>query len=65
MLDLGEDTQSEVNKSNPVYYFRPYKTVLVRTVSSGGESYYIQGLHRETITNLHRLIIQQSAELGA
>ncbi|SHF16990.1 hypothetical protein SAMN02746089_01426 [Caldanaerobius fijiensis DSM 17918] len=39
-------------KSDPRYYFRPWKTILVRTVSDGGESYYIQGDHRATISNL-------------
>ena len=60
IVDLGEDTQTEAKKSNAIYYFRPYKTVLVRTVADGGESYYIQGRHRETITNLHRLLMQKS-----
>lgn len=57
-VDLGENPQEEAPKSNPMYYFRPYKTVLVRTVADGGESFYIQGDHRATIPNLHRLIIK-------
>jgi hypothetical protein len=60
MVDLGDDPRAEAEKSNAIYYFRPYKTVLVRTVADGGESYYVRGLHRETITNLHRLIMQNS-----
>ena len=56
LVDLGENPQSEAPKSNAIYYFRPYKTVLVRTVADGGESYFIQGNHRATITNLHRII---------
>ncbi len=60
-VDLGENTQEEAPKSNAVYYFRPYKTVLVRTVADGGESYYIQGDHCLTVPNLHQLIIQQSS----
>lgn len=60
MVDLGDDPHTEAEKSNAIYYFRPYKTVLVRTVADGGESYYVRGLHRETITNLHRLIMQNS-----
>lgn len=60
MVDLGDDPSTEAEKSNAIYYFRPYKTVLVRTVADGGESYYVRGLHRETITNLHRLIMQNS-----
>jgi len=60
MVDLGDDPSTEAEKSNAIYYFRPYKTVLVRTVADGGESYYVRGLHRETITNLHRIILQKS-----
>ena len=44
-------------KSDPRYYFRPWKTILVRTVSDGGESYYIQGDHRATISNLARKLL--------
>ena len=61
MINLGEDPHSEAPKTDAIYYFRPYKTVLVRTVADGGESYYIQGGHRATITNLHRLIMQKDA----
>jgi len=62
MVDLGENPQSEAPKSNAIYYFRPYKTVLVRTVADGGESHYIRGDHRATITNLHRLILKAERE---
>lgn len=50
-------------KSDPRYYFRPWKTILVRTVSDGGESYYIQGDHRATISNLARKLLVK-AESG-
>jgi hypothetical protein len=60
LIDLGDDPQAEAPKSEAVYYFRPYKTVLVRTVADGGESYYIRGDHRSTITHLHRLITQKA-----
>ena len=39
-------------KTDPRYYFRPWKTILARTIADGGESYYIQGDHRETIPAL-------------
>jgi hypothetical protein len=32
-----------------LYYFRPWKTILVRTVADGGESFYVRGHHRQTI----------------
>ena len=46
----------EAPKTESIYYYRPYKTVLVRTVRDGGESYYIQGDHRATISTLHGLL---------
>ena len=54
---LGEDLDAEAPKTDPRYYFRPFKTILVRTVRDGGESYYVQGNHRETFPNLYNLII--------
>lgn len=60
LVDLGDDPQSEAPKTNAIYYFRPYKTVLVRTVADGGESVYIRGRHRETLPNLHRLILEKT-----
>ena len=58
LVDLGENPVEEAPKTNAIYYFRPYKTVLVRTVADGGKSYYIRGNHRATVTNLHRLIME-------
>jgi hypothetical protein len=51
----------EPEKTNPRYYFRPYKTVLVRTVADGGASYYVQGDHRLTIPALYDQIIAGAA----
>jgi hypothetical protein len=53
LLELG-DYATEAAKSDPRYYYRPFKTILVRTVRDGGESYYVQGDHRVTIPNLYR-----------
>lgn len=36
-------------KNSQAYYFRPWKTMLVRTVADGGESFYIKGDHSTTI----------------
>jgi len=41
-------------KTHPQYYYRPWKTILVRTVADGGQSFYFCGDHRVTIPNLHR-----------
>jgi hypothetical protein len=54
LLELGPDVEHEAPKSDLRYYFRPYKTILVRTVADGGESFYIQGDHRATFTHLYR-----------
>jgi hypothetical protein len=54
LLDLGPDVEHEAPKTDPRYYFRPYKTILVRTVADGGESFYIQGDHRATFTRLYQ-----------
>jgi hypothetical protein len=56
LLELGPDIHHEAPKSDTRYYFRPYKTILVRTVADGGESFYIQGDHRATLPNLCRKV---------
>lgn len=54
--DLPDDFNKEPSKENPAYYFRPWKTLLVRTVADGGESFYIKGKHEDTIPALWRAI---------
>ena len=39
-------------KGSPDYYFRPWKTMLVRTVDDGGESFYVRAPHAETVPQL-------------
>jgi len=56
LLDLGDDLSHEAPKTDARYYYRPYKTILVRTVADGGESFYVRGPHRGTIPALYRLI---------
>jgi hypothetical protein len=44
-------------KDHPLYYYRPWKTILVRTVADGGTSYYFRGDHRQTMPALwHGLV---------
>ena len=50
------DFRSELPKSDPGYYFRPHKTILVRTVKDGGESFYFCGNHRATLPALWRAL---------
>ena len=61
LLSLGEKTDAEAQKTDPRYYFRPYKTVLVRTVADGGVSYYVQGEHRRTVPALYDAIVAEAA----
>ena len=55
---LPDDFRVEPSKDMPQYYFRPWKTLLVRTVQDGGKSYYVQGHHSETIPALWTAIKQ-------
>lgn len=50
--DLPENYSAEPDREDPAYFFRPWKTMLVRTVSEGGESFYVRGKHSETIPAL-------------
>lgn len=57
LLPLSGNLHAEAPKDKPEYYFRPYKTILVRTVRDGGASFYFQGDHRATLPALHRLLV--------
>ncbi|MBI3462135.1 MAG: hypothetical protein HY000_03610 [Planctomycetes bacterium] len=57
----GDQTQ-EAPKSNPQYYYRPWKTILVRTVADGGESFYVCGDHRVTIPQLRLAALAAEAQ---
>ena len=53
LLDLeGKDVHEAPPKSDPRYYFRPWKTIMARTVADGGESFYVQGVHQKTVPAL-------------
>jgi hypothetical protein len=57
MVPIQGDIHRELAKTDPGYYFRPHKTILVRTVADGGESFYFCGDHRATLPALRRAII--------
>jgi hypothetical protein len=51
--DLPKDFQASTPpKNSAAYYFRPWKTMLVRTVVDGGQSFYIKGDHSTTVPTL-------------
>lgn len=58
LIKLGGDIHAEAPKDTPEYYYRPFKTVLVRTVRDGGTSYYIRGDHRATLPALHKRLVE-------
>jgi hypothetical protein len=60
LLDLGSNYREEPQKTNPYYYYRPWKTILVRTVRDGGESFYFKGDHKVTVPNLYRRILDRA-----
>ena len=54
LIPIGGDARRQAPKTDPQYYYRPWKTILVRTVADGGESFYVQGDHRATVPHLYR-----------
>jgi len=56
LVPILGDHRKELPKSDPGYYFRPHKTMLVRTVADGGESFYFRGEHRATLPALWRVL---------
>jgi hypothetical protein len=62
LVALEGDTSQEAPRTDPRYYYRPWKTILVRTIADGGESFYVQGDHRATVPHLHHAALQAEAE---
>ena len=58
VVPIQGDIHHELAKSDPGYYFRPHKTILVRTVADGGESYYFRGEHRATLPALRSALLE-------
>jgi hypothetical protein len=57
LIALEGDPRRQAPKSDPQYYYRPWKTILVRTVADGGESFYVQGNHRVTVPQLRWAVL--------
>ena len=51
-------------KTDPRYYFRPWKTILARTVADGGKSYYVHGLHSQTLPSVAKLALERDVQHG-
>ncbi|MBW1704798.1 MAG: hypothetical protein JRJ86_06480 [Deltaproteobacteria bacterium] len=65
LLPLPEDFQREAPKDTHGYYFRPWKTMLIRTVADGGESFYVKADHSQTVPELWTAITQQNRNRGS
>ncbi len=60
LVTLPDQYQTEACKTDPNYYFRPWKTMLVRTVADGGRSHYVCGKHSKTIPQLWSAVTSQN-----
>ena len=61
LIPIEADTRQQAPKEDPRYYYRPWKTILVRTVADGGESHYVAGDHRVTLPHLRKAALQAMA----
>lgn len=61
IVPIQGDIHRELPKTDAGYYFRPHKTMLVRTVADGGKSYYFCGPHRATFPALHAELVKGQA----
>ena len=52
LVDIDDHYKETPSKADSRYYFRPWKTILSRTIEEGGRSHYIKGDHKVTVPNL-------------
>lgn len=62
LIPLDDDYHRQAPKTDPRYYYRPWKTILVRTVADGGESFYVPGDHRQTVPAIWQACVQNPGE---
>ncbi len=62
---LPRNYHKEPSPDHPDYYFRPWKTMLIRTIEDDGISFYAQGSHSETIPQLWTAVILEMERGGA
>lgn len=58
LAPIQPQVSAEPDKSEFQYYFRPLKTLLVRTVAGGGQGFYFRGDHRATLPALRRALLE-------
>lgn len=54
--------QGPPSKDHPQYYYRPWKTILVRTVADGGRSYFFSGDLSCTLPSLWHELARRSSD---
>ena len=57
------DFHKQLDRTDPGYYFRPHKTILIRTIADGGRSFYFHGEHRATVPALRREVLKAAGGL--
>ncbi len=66
LLPLPTDVSDEPSADDPAYFFRPWKTLLVRAVADGGRGHYVRGRHASTIpqlwTAIHQIVANHEAQ---
>jgi hypothetical protein len=62
LVQLPSEYHQEAKRDTSGYYFRPWKTMLVRTVSNGGDSFYLQGEHARLIPQLWTAVASEHRE---
>jgi len=60
LVPIQGNIHKELSQTDSGYYFRPHKTMLVRTVADGGQSFYFRGDHRATVPALRRAILNHA-----
>ncbi len=61
LVDLPANfRQGPPSKDHPQYYYRPWKTILVRTVADGGRSYFFSGDLSSTIPTLWHDVVSRN-----
>ncbi len=64
LVELPEDIRKEPSHKDSEYYFRPWKTLLIRTIAENGTGYYVRGKHSKTIPSLWASINALEAKIG-
>jgi hypothetical protein len=64
LKDLPGKIAVAAEKGTENYYFRPWKTMLVRTLMDGGKGYYVKGFHKETIPSLWSELVKYEETAG-